>query len=79
MAYSYLDEIEKCTKPITVEELSVIMDLSTKVIYSWANRTRDALPRIPNGGARKLTFDPSTLLFYLRQKDPIAAAAQRAS
>ena len=73
MAWSMLEEIEAARKPLSVNQVSVILDVSTRTIRRMIERNE--IPYVRIGGS--VRFDPRSVAVWLRRKDPMLAVAAR--
>ena len=73
MAWSMLEAIDTHRKALTAKQLAEILNVSTKTLYKMAHR--NDIPCVIMGGS--VRFDPKSISFWLRKKDPVLAAAAR--
>ena len=73
--YSILDDLESRSCVLKVKELAVILRVSEDAVYDGAEDGS-----IPSFTFRKqLRFDPQTIAYWLRKKDPTFALAAKAA
>jgi len=73
MAFSVLEQLEACNKPLDVKQVAAIFDVSEKKIRGMVERKE--LPCIRLGVS--LRFDPMTLSHFVRRQSPAFALARR--
>jgi excisionase family DNA binding protein len=71
--FDLLGELESQTGLLTVEEVAAIFRISKFTVYRMVKRKQ--IPCLLIGGSRR--FDPKTLGYWARKKDPMLAAAAR--
>jgi excisionase family DNA binding protein len=73
--YSVLDDLESRTGLLKVKELADIFRVSVDAIYDLADQ--GTIPSFTIGKQRR--FDPRTVAYWIRKKDPTFALAARAA
>jgi excisionase family DNA binding protein len=71
--FDLLGKLESQTGLLTVEEVAAIFRLSKFTVYRMVKRKQ--IPCLLIGGSRR--FDPKTLGYWARKKDPMLASAAR--
>ena len=75
MAFSILEEVDKETKLMDAKRMAKLLGCTPKHIYSLANQK--AIPCLKVGS--KFRFDPRSISYWLRKKDPTLAAAAKSA
>lgn len=73
--YSILDDLETRKSVLKVKELADILRVSQDAIYDLADQ--GAIPSFTIGKQRR--FDPKTVAYWIRKKDPMFAQAAKAA
>jgi excisionase family DNA binding protein len=73
--YSILEDLESRTGVMKVKELASVLRVSEDAIYDLADQ--NAIPSFTVGKQRR--FDPKTVAYWLRKKDPTFAQAAKAA
>jgi len=73
--YSILEDLESRTGVLKVKELAAILRVSEDAIYDLANQ--NGIPSFTIG--KQLRFDPKTVAYWIRKKDPTFALALKAA
>lgn len=73
--YGILDDLETRTGVLKVKELAAIFRVSEDAIYDLADE--GTIPSFTIGKQRR--FDPKTVAFWIRKKDPTFALAAKAA
>jgi excisionase family DNA binding protein len=73
--YSILDDLETRTSVLKVKELVDILRVSQDAIYDLSDQ--GVIPSFTIGKQRR--FDPKTVAYWIRKKDPTFAQAAKAA
>jgi len=73
--YSILDDLESRTGVLKVKELAIILRVSEDAVYDGSGD--GGIPSFTVGKQRR--FDPQTVAYWLRKKDPTFAQAAKAA
>jgi excisionase family DNA binding protein len=73
--YSILEDLESRTGVMKVKELANLFRVSEDAIYDLADQ--NAIPSFTIGKQRR--FDPKTVAYWIRKKDPNFALAEKAA
>lgn len=73
--YSLLEDLESRNSVLKVKEMAIILRVSEDAIYDLA--VEGTIPSFTIGKQRR--FDPSTVAYWLRKKDPTFALAAKAA
>jgi excisionase family DNA binding protein len=73
--YSILDDLETRTSVLKVKELADILRVSQDAINDLSDQ--GAIPSFTVGKQRR--FDPKTVAYWIRKKDPTFAQAAKAA
>ena len=74
MAFSILEEVEKLSGLLDAKQVAALFKIKAQTVYEMA-ASKD-IPSFKLGGS--LRFDPRSLGYWLRKKDPTLAKAMRA-
>lgn len=72
--FDLLSAIESRTTALTIEEVAELFQVSGETVRRMAAKKQ--LPGFKMGG--QVRFNPASLGYWLRQRDPVAAKASRA-
>ena len=71
--FDLLGELDRCSRLMTVDEIARLFRISKFTVYRMV-RLRQ-IPSFVVGGSRR--FDPKSISYWLRKKDPTLAATAR--